>query len=111
MKLFSSLHDPKQTRYTIYYSTVLLVVIATALLLVTETIEFTITEGIMIFFEGFVSLYMITRNEKVAKSFALHLKHTEDFFKLSIVGLSIAGIILFDKINDLISNTTFFSKT
>ncbi len=111
MKLFSSLHDPKQTRYTIYYSTVLLVVIATALLLVTETLEFTITEGIMIFFEGFVSLYMITRNEKVAKSFALHLKHTEDFFKLSIAGLSIAGIILFDKINDLISNTTFLSKT
>ncbi len=111
MKLFSSLHDPKQKRYTIYYSTVLLVVIITAVLLVTETLEFTVTEGIMIFFEGFVSLYMITRNEKVAKSFALHLKRTEDFFKLSIAGLSIVGIILFAKINDFISNTTFFSKT
>ncbi len=111
MKLFSSLHDPKQTRYTIYYSTVLLVVIATALLLVTETLEFTVTEGAMIFFEGFVSLYMISRNEKVAKSFAIHLKHTGDFFKLSGIGLAIAGIILFEKINDLISSTTFFSKT
>ncbi len=111
MKLFSSLHDPKQTRYTIYYSTVLLVVIITALLLVTETFEFTVTEGIMIFFEGFVSLYMITRNEKVAKSFASHLKHAENFFKLSSAGLAIAGLILFEKINDHISNTTFFSKT
>ncbi|MCH7967867.1 MAG: hypothetical protein IH841_01230 [Thaumarchaeota archaeon] len=111
MKLFSSLHDPKQTRYTIYYSTVLLVVIITALLLVTETLEFTVTEGIMIFFEGFVSLYMITRNEKVANSFASHLKHAGDFFKLSSAGLAIAGIILFEKINDLISKITFFSKT
>jgi len=111
LKLFSSLHDPKQTRYTIYYSTVLLVVIITALLLVTETLEFTVTEGIMIFFEGFVSLYMITRNEKVANSFASHLKHAGDFFKLSSAGLAIAGIILFEKINDLISKITFFSKT
>ncbi len=111
MKLFSSLHDPTQTRYAIYYSTVLIVVIITAVLLVTETLEFTVTEGIMIFFEGFVSLYMITRNEKVANSFASHLKHTGDFFKLSGTGLAIAGIILFEKINDLISNTTFFSKT
>lgn len=111
MKLFSSLHDPKQTRYTIYYSTVLLVVIITALLLVTETLEFTVTEGIMIFFEGFVSLYMITRNEKVANSFASHLKHAGDFFKLSSAGLAIAVIILFEKINDLISKITFFSKT
>ena len=111
MKLFSSLHDPKQTRYAIYYSTVLLVVIITALLLVTETFEFTVTEGFMIFFEGFVSLFMISRNEKVAKSFASHLKSTEDFFKQSIAGLAIVGIILFAKINDLISNTTFFSKT
>ena len=111
MKLFSSLHDPKQTRYTIYYSTVLLVVIITALLLVTETLEFTVTEGIMIFFEGFVSLYMITRNEKVANSFASHMKHAGDFFKLSSAGLAIAGIILFEKINDLISKITFFSKT
>lgn len=111
MKLFSSLHDPKQTRYTIYYSTVLLVVIITALLLVTETFEFTVIEGTMIFFEGFISLYMITRNEKVAKSFASHLKHVEDFFKLSSAGLAIAGLVLFEKINDHISNTTFFSKT
>lgn len=111
MKLFSSLHDPKQTRYTIYYSTVLLVVIITALLLVTETLEFTVIEGIMIFFEGFVSLYMITRNEKVANSFASHLKHAGNFFKLSSAGLTIAVIILFEKINDHISNTTFFSKT
>ena len=111
MKLFSSLHDPKQTRYTIYYSTVLLVVIITALLLVTETFEFTVTEGIMIFFEGFVSLFMISRHEKVAKSFASHLNHAGDFFKLSSAGLAIAGIILFEKINDHISNTTFFSKT
>jgi len=95
LKLFSSLHDPKQTRYTIYYSTVLLVVIITALLLVTETFEFTVIEGIMIFFEGFISLYMITRNEKVAKSFASHLKHAENFFKLSSAGLAIAGLILF----------------
>ncbi len=111
MKLFSSLHDPKQKRYTIYYSTVLLVVIITALLLVTETFEFTVIEGTMIFFEGFISLYMITRNEKVAKSFASHLNHAGDFFKLSSAGLAIAGLVLFEKINDHISNTTFFSKT
>ncbi len=111
MKLFSSLHDPKQTRYAVYYSTVLIIVIITALFLVSGTLEITILVGTMIFVEVFISLYMISRNEKVANSFMSHLRQVWDFLKLAGAGVAIVGILLFEKINVLINKATFFIKT
>ncbi len=81
MTFLASLHDPKHERYPIYYSVVLVVVMLIAILMVTGVFESSPIEGTMVFFEGFVSLFMLSRNEKVANSFASHLSQTKSFFK------------------------------
>jgi hypothetical protein len=75
MKIFSSLHDPKKERYAVYYSMVLIVIIIAITLLVTGIFEVNPIEGGMMFFEGFVSLFMLSRHEKVSHSFSNHLSH------------------------------------
>jgi len=75
MKIFSSLHDPKKEKYAIYYSGVLLIVIITVILLITGIFEVNPIEGSMMFFEGFVALFMLSRHEKVSHSFSNHLSH------------------------------------
>ncbi|MFQ5781456.1 MAG: hypothetical protein ACE5GR_00200 [Nitrosopumilus sp.] len=73
MKILTSLHDPKKERYAIYYSIILLAIIISITLLATEILEISPVEEGMIFFEGFVSLFMLTRHEKVSYSFSNHL--------------------------------------
>ncbi|MHA7647463.1 hypothetical protein [Nitrosopumilus sp. S4] len=73
MKILSSLHDPKKERYAIYYSAILLVIIISVTLLVTGIFEISVIEGSMMFFEGFVALFMLSRHEKVSQSFSIHL--------------------------------------
>ena len=73
MKILSSLHDPKKERYAIYYSVILLAVIISVTLLVTGIFEISPIEGGLMFFEGFVALFMLTRHEKVSHSFSNHL--------------------------------------
>lgn len=73
MKILSSLHDPKKERYAIYYSVILLIVIISITLLVTGIFEISVIEGSLMFFEGFVALFMLIRNEKVSHSFSNHL--------------------------------------
>ncbi len=73
--ILSSLHDPKNERYAIYYSVILLIVIITVTLLITGIFEIGPIEGSMIFFEGFVALFMLSRHEKVSHSFSNHLSH------------------------------------
>ncbi len=73
MKLFSSLHDPKKSRYAIFYTVILVVVMITVTLLVTGIFKVGPIEGTMIFFEGFVALFMLSRHEKVSRSFSNHI--------------------------------------
>lgn len=73
MKILASLHDPKRERYAIYYSVILLAVIISITLLVTGIFEISPIEGSLMFFEGFVALFMLTRHEKVSHSFSNHL--------------------------------------
>ena len=73
MKILSSLHDPKKERYAVYYSVILLAVIISVTLLVTGIFEISPIEGGLMFFEGFVALFMLTRHEKVSHSFSNHL--------------------------------------
>ena len=84
MKILSSLHDPKKERYAIYYSIILVVVIITTTLLVTEIFEITPIEGMMMFFEGFVALFMLTRHKKVSQSFSEHLER----FNVGVRGMT-----------------------
>jgi len=81
MAILSSLHDPKHERYAIYYSVVLVVVMLFATLMASGFIETMSIEGIMVFFEGFVSMFMLSRNEKVAHAFSSHMSQTKCFFK------------------------------
>jgi len=73
IKILSSLHDTKKERYAVYYSGILLVVIIAITLLVTGIFEIRPIEGSMMFFEGFVALFMLSRHEKVSHSFSSHL--------------------------------------
>lgn len=81
MKIFSSLHDPKNEKYAIYYSIILLCIIATVTLLVNNVFEISPLEGTMMFFEGFVALVMLSRHEKVSNSFANHLSQMNSNMK------------------------------
>ena len=73
MKLFSSLHDPKKSRYAIFYTGILIVVMITVTLLVTGNFKVSPIEGTMMFFEGFMALFMLSRHEKVSRSFSNHI--------------------------------------
>lgn len=114
LKLFSSLHDRKKSRYPVYYSTVLVIVIITAILLVSGNLEITIIEGTMIFFEGFVSLFMLARHEKVGNDFMSHLTQVKNLSRtritLVISVISIAGIILLERSTNLISKIILFAR-
>lgn len=82
MKILASLHDPKKERYAVYYSVILLVIIISVTLLVTGIFEISPFEGSMMFFEGFVALFMLSRHEKVSISFSNHLTKLNKFQKL-----------------------------
>ena len=73
MKILSSLHDPKKEKYAVYYSVILVVMIITITLFVTGIFEISPIEGGLMFFEGFVALFMLLRHEKVSNSFSNHL--------------------------------------
>ena len=111
MKLFSSLHDPKRARYAIYYSTVLVVVIATTLLLISGKVELTIVEGTMVFVEGFVALFMLARHEKVISTFPNHLKQIKNFFKQFGAVILIVGILFVETISGLVGKIHSLSKS
>ncbi len=106
-KLFSSLHDRKKSRYPVYYSTVLVIVTITAILLVSGNLEITVIEGTMIFFEGFVSLFMLARHDKVGNDFMSHLIQVKNLSRsrisLIITVVSLVGITLLEKSTNLFS--------
>jgi len=73
MKLLSSWHNPKSNRYVVYYSIVLVIVFATGILRTAGIIYMSPIEFAGLNFEGFMSLFMLVRNEKVGNAFLLHL--------------------------------------
>lgn len=73
MKLFSSLHNPKSHRYVIYYSSVLVVIFVTGILRSAGIIYLNPMEFTSLHFEGFMSMFMLVRNERVGNAFVLHL--------------------------------------
>ena len=73
MKLLSSWHNPKSHRYVIYYSTILVIVFTTGILRTAGIIYMSPIEFAGLNFEGFMSLFMLVRNENVGNAFLLHL--------------------------------------
>ena len=73
MRLLSSLHNPTSRRYVVYYSSVLVIVFATGILRTVGIIYMTPIEFTSLHFEGFMSMFMLVRNEKVGNAFLAHL--------------------------------------
>lgn len=81
LKIFSSIHDPKSKKYTIYYSSVLVMVTGVVIFMTLQIIHQGVLQGVMTFFEGFFSLFMLGRNEKVGKSLLSHLSRIWAFVR------------------------------
>ena len=73
MKLLSSLHNPKHSKYVWYYSAVLVVIFTTGIMVNFGILHLSHIEKTMLYFEGFSSLFMLGRNEKVGNAFLAHL--------------------------------------
>lgn len=73
MKLLSSLHNPKHNRYVSYYCTVLVIILITGSLMNLGMIKVSFLETSMLYFEGFSSLFMLVRNERVGNAFLTHI--------------------------------------
>lgn len=78
---FFSMHNPKAKRYAVYYSIVLVVVSGTVVFTTLQYVHQNILQGVMTFFEGFFSLFMLIRNDEVGKAFLSHLSSMRSFIK------------------------------
>jgi len=74
MKLFASLHNPQSRKYGIYYSVVLASISIILTLEGMSMVHLSLTEHVGTFFEGFFSLYMISRHD-IGRSFLQNLNH------------------------------------
>ncbi len=75
MKLFSALYDRESQKYAIFYSAVLLLISGVLLLFIFNLMQFSLVEPLALFFEGFVSLYMLCRHKKTGAALSGILKH------------------------------------
>jgi len=73
VKFFSAWHDPKTKRYIPYYSVVLIAAMVVIVLTLFQVIHQGILQNAATFFEGFFSLFMLVRNEKVGNAFLNHM--------------------------------------
>lgn len=81
IKIFSSMHDPKNKRYTIYHSSVLTIVTGVVIFMTLQIIHQNILQGASTFFEGFFTLFMLSRNEEVGKALLSHLSDIAAFIR------------------------------
>jgi len=79
VQLFSSMHNPTSKRYTVYHSIVLVTVTGVVIFMTFQVIHQNMLQGSLTFFEGFMSLFMLSRNEKVGKSFLSHVSGISEF--------------------------------
>lgn len=83
IKIFSSMHDPKNKRYTIYHSSVLTIVTGVVIFMTLQIIHQNVLQGASTFFEGFFTLFMLSRNEEVGKALLSHLSDIAAFIRPS----------------------------
>jgi hypothetical protein len=85
MKLMSSIHNRKTKRYVTYYTLVLVVVVGTVVYTTITQVHQSPLQSIGTFFEGFFSLFMLSRSEIVEKSFVSHLSHARTFMRTQLL--------------------------
>jgi len=84
MKLLSSLHDVKNKKYVMYYSSVLVIIVTMGIILHFDVLKMSILERSMMYFEGFFSLFMLARHEETGKALLAHLSKIEKACRGSI---------------------------
>ena len=72
MKLLSSLHNPKSSKYGIYYSVVLVSISIVLILESLNLFHLSIIQHMSTYFEGFVALFMLSRHD-IGKAFLINL--------------------------------------
>ena len=77
MKFLPSFHNPKTRGYSTYYAIVLAVVTVVVILTSFQIIHQNIIQNSMTFFEGYFSLFMLIRNEKVGNEFLRHVTYVK----------------------------------
>ncbi len=82
VRFFSYFHNPKSRWYTVYYSVVLVAVTIVVTFTTFQIIHQNLLQGSSTFFEGFFSLFMLSRNEKVGSAFLSHLSGINNFIKI-----------------------------
>ena len=79
--MFSSLYDPKSHKYATYYFAVLLSVSIAVIAVNINLVTLSPVEKGPLIFEGYFSLFMLVRHEKVGNAFLSHLSLLKELFK------------------------------
>lgn len=85
MKLFSSFHNPGTKKYAMYYSGVLVVISVVIFFTTLQTIHQNPLSSIMTFFEGFFSLFMLSRNKQVGNALVSHVSSLRGIIRPSLL--------------------------
>lgn len=73
MRLISSLRDPQNENYPLYYTAVLVFLITTIVPMNYGIMKLPVLESSLLFAAGFFSLFMLSRNDAVGKTFLNYL--------------------------------------
>ena len=110
MRLISTLRDPQNENYPLYYTAVLVFLITTIVPMNYGIMKLTVLESSLLFAAGFFSLFMLSRNDAVGKTFLNYLYVTpkkpkiqseEDKKTLEQINILKQEFTRADKINNL----------
>ena len=73
MRFLPSFHNPETKWYSTYYTIVLVAVTGVVILNIFQIMHQNILQNLATFFEGYFSLFMLIRNEKVGSGFLKHI--------------------------------------
>lgn len=73
VNLLKALHDPEHEKYALYYVFVLAIIAGFVIAMSLGLVDVSPIEGGAVFFEGFASLYMLSRHKKTQIDFPIHL--------------------------------------
>lgn len=72
--MLSLFHNPKGTKYVIYYTVILVVASGSVVFAAVQPFALPVLDRGALFFEGFVSMFMLARHEKTGTAFMAHLR-------------------------------------
>lgn len=72
--MLSWFHNPKGNKYVIYYAVILVVASGSTIFATIQPFALPLLDRGALFFEGFLSMFMLVRNEKTGTAFLAHLR-------------------------------------